>query len=60
MDNDASQGLRYSVAHHSPLPARQDQADAGAGLDPGATLLPAPGQHFLLKINNLARSPHFH
>ena len=53
IDYDASQGLRYSVAHHSPLPARHDQADAGAGLDPRPTLLPAPGQQIALPANNL-------
>ena len=68
--HDASQGLRYPVAHHSPLQARHDQADAGAGLDPRPALLPAPGQHteahllhFLLITSNqinLAQSTHFH
>ena len=70
IDHDASQGLRYSLAHHSSLPARHDQADAGAGLDPRPALLPAPGQHreahllhFLLITSNqinLAQSTHFH
>ena len=53
IDHDASQGLRYSVAHHSPLQARHDQADAGAGLDPRPALLPAPGQQIALPANNL-------
>ena len=45
IDHDASQGLRDPVAHHAPLPARHDAADAGAGLDPRPALLLAPGQH---------------